>query len=73
MKYHEKEEVNTVDICPYMHLKSYSFDLERIFCVDVQHSLALSRDFVASSWRSPIDRSIDNDGTNHPVAVAGAQ
>ena len=29
-----------------MHLKSYSFDLERIFCVDVQHSLALSRDDI---------------------------
>ena len=29
-----------------MHLKSYYFDLERIFCVDVQHSLALSRDDI---------------------------
>ena len=70
-----KEEVNAEDICPYMHLKSYSFDLERIFCVDVQHSLALSRDdilrglLVVAAARS-IDIYMRYGGTNHPVAVA---
>ena len=43
-----------------MHLKSYYFDLERIFCVDVQHSLALSRDDILRGLlvvaAAPIDR-----------------